>query len=597
VDRADVSLACAAALVDALVAGGVRHACVSPGSRSTALALALARNDRVTVHVHLDERSSGFFALGLAKATGKPVAVACTSGTAAAELLAPIVEASQSRVPLVVLTADRPPRLRGTGANQTIDQTELFGRHVRAFVEPPVPSVPGDADAWAEAGVEALHAMAGLPIGPAHVNCPFEESLVPGEASTGRRTVEVPRRDPKPWERLATTEDVDRVAAAASGARGVIVAGWSAWDDLGAIDLLADHLEWPLLAEPGSGLRTPGEGVRGPDGALAAGQGLLGTDRWLDAHRPEVAIQVGAAPTARATQRLVASVERLVVIDVHHLEPDPEHRADVRVRAMPEEVAAGLLGRPTGDALAITSPTPVPSAEELRAARIEPAPFGWRADWLDADERARGALDRVLDDEDRPSELRVARDLAAWVPDGGLLFVGNSGPVRDLDLAMAPRSGLRVLGNRGASGIDGLVSTALGVAAARRGPTVALLGDLSFLVDAGALLWLAGRGIDAVLVVLNNGGGQVFSRLDQGALPERQELFVTPHGFEDLGALCVTARAGHARVEQMRALVRSLEDGLARGGVQVVEVTIDPGHDRAIRQGCSEAIREALIGA
>ncbi|MEP6759537.1 MAG: 2-succinyl-5-enolpyruvyl-6-hydroxy-3-cyclohexene-1-carboxylic-acid synthase, partial [Actinomycetota bacterium] len=177
--RGDVSLACATALVDALAGRGVRDACVSPGSRSTPLALALARDERIRVHVHLDERSASFFALGLARATGAPVAVTCTSGTAAAEYLPAIVEASQSRVPLVVLTADRPPRLRGTGANQTIDQTDLYGRYTRAYLEPPVPATATDTDRWFDAGLRACEAVTGSPHGPVQVNCPFEEPLVP----------------------------------------------------------------------------------------------------------------------------------------------------------------------------------------------------------------------------------------------------------------------------------------------------------------------------------------------------------------------------------------------------------------------------------
>src|SRR5438093_7701454 len=175
----DLSLACAWALVDALAGRGVRHACVSPGSRSTPLALALARDDRIRVHVHLDERSAAFFALGIAKATGSPVAIACTSGTAAAEFLPGVVEASQSRTPLVVLTAARPPRLRGTGANQTIDQTDLYGRYARAYLEPPVPTSAADAAAWGDTGRRALETAPGPVRGPVHVNAPLDDPLVP----------------------------------------------------------------------------------------------------------------------------------------------------------------------------------------------------------------------------------------------------------------------------------------------------------------------------------------------------------------------------------------------------------------------------------
>jgi 2-succinyl-5-enolpyruvyl-6-hydroxy-3-cyclohexene-1-carboxylate synthase len=564
---AEASLSCAAALVDALVNGGVGHACVSPGSRSTPLALALARDDRVRVHVHLDERSSGFFALGLAKALGRPVALACTSGTAAAEYLPAIVEASQSRVPLIALTADRPPKLRGTGANQTIDQAGLYGRYVRSSVEPPVPTSDRDTLAWREAGLHAVRATAGLPIGPAHVNCPFDEPLVP-DGSAGWERVAI---DPEPaadaWRDLATSQDVDSVADAIDGARGILVAGWHARDDVEGATELAGVLGWPLLAEPTSGLRLPGT-------SLAAGQALLSDVDWLDDHAPDVVLQIGATPTTRATQRLVAGATRRVVIDVHHLEPDPDGRADVRVRAQPLDVFRPLLGRPIGD-------------------DGELAPFGWRAEWQEADARARAALDAVLDDEEDANELRVARDLAAWIPDGGLLVVGNSTPVRDLDLAMAPRSGLRVLANRGASGIDGMVATALGVAASGRGPTFALLGDLTFLYDVGSLLWNTRRNIDAVLIVLRNGGGEIFSLLDQHVLPEHRELFTTPHGFDDFSDLCSVAGAGHEGVARSADLKPALARAVSAGGIHVVEVAIDPGRALALR----EELRAAIAGA
>ena len=192
-DTGDISLACATALFDELAAHGLRHACVSPGSRSTPLALALDRHAEITVHVHLDERSSAFFALGLAKALRRPVAVACTSGTAAAELFPAVVEASQARVPLYLLTADRPPRLRGTGANQTIDQVRLFGEYAGAYLDPPVPASPDDALEWRRIGRDAVAACGGPQPGPVHINCSFDEPLVPTGA-----LVEVPAREPGP---------------------------------------------------------------------------------------------------------------------------------------------------------------------------------------------------------------------------------------------------------------------------------------------------------------------------------------------------------------------------------------------------------------
>jgi 2-succinyl-5-enolpyruvyl-6-hydroxy-3-cyclohexene-1-carboxylate synthase len=564
---AEVSFACAWALVDELVRGGVRHACVSPGSRSTPLALALDRHPGVTIHVHLDERSSAFFALGLAKALREPVAVACTSGTAAAELFPAVVEASQSRVPLILLTADRPPRLRGTGANQTIDQVELYGGYVRWFAEAPVPSIGGDETAWASIGAQAIdaarrgHPANGThvhPPGPVHVNCPFEEPLLSEVAeATGRASTPEPGVQHVAFDSRPHPEIEQHLR---ESARGMIVVGGLDRPRDAILDL-GEALGVPVVAEPMSGLRRA-------DRAMAAGQQLASAILERPELAPDVVVQFGATPTSRATQGLIAaSSYRIVVADRDQLDPDPEGIATHRIEASGEAWLPEVVGTasPTG-----------------------------RTPWLQpTDVAVRSTVDGLLDSWDEPSEMRVARDLAAAVADGGTLFVGNSMPVRDLDAFMAPRDGLRVLGNRGASGIDGLLSTALGVAASGTGPTFALLGDLSFLYDAGAFLWNGSRDIDLVVVVNDNAGGQIFAGLGQQTLPadELERLFVTPHGV-DLERLCSAAGAGHTRVERSSAFVPALDGAAAAGGLQVVQVSIDPDRDRARR----EELRETVDG-
>ncbi len=563
--QADVAYACAVGLVDELALGGVRTACLSPGSRSTPLAIALARDPRIELHVHLDERSAAFFALGVAKALRRPAAVLSTSGTAAAELFPAVVEASQSRMPLLLLTADRPPHLRGTGANQTIDQAELFGGYARAYLEPPVPAVLEHPQEWRRAARAALGACGGVTPGPVQIDCPFDEPLVPRDLDvpTGEPLGPPGRRDANP---APSDREVDAVAREITGRRGVVVIGGATWMPPGATAILAERLGWPVIAEPTSNVRRPGQ-------ALGAGQALLASSVWLDAHRPDVILQVGATPTTRATHRFVARAERLIVVDVHHLEPDPHHRADLRVRADPERLAEALRD-------------------------VESAGRPWLEEWRLADAATRRALDDVLDRSGRPTGLQIARDVAAAVPSPGTLFVGNSLPIRDLDLAMAPRDGLEVLANRGASGIDGLVSTALGIAAAGPRPTgpvltVALIGDLSLLHDAGALLWNARRGAHLTLVVINNGGGQIFASLGQRDLPELEPLFVTPHGL-DLGELCVAAGAAHTRVSDTGALGPSLARAITHGGVQVVEVMVDADLDRAQHVQVQDAVDSAL---
>jgi 2-succinyl-5-enolpyruvyl-6-hydroxy-3-cyclohexene-1-carboxylate synthase len=584
----DLSLACAAALVDGLVAGGATRATVSPGSRSTPLALALARDPRIDVRVHLDERSSGFFALGLAKASGRPAIVACTSGTAAAELLPAVIEASQSRVPLVVLTADRPPRVRGSGANQTIVQPGMYDGYVRTSLDLPVPTTEGQEAWWRQAAREALESMTEDPIGPVHLNCPFEEPLAPStDAPPPDRTDErLPDRE-RPAAELDPTE-FDRLLDLVSGARGVLMVGGLPQSLSADSEFWSTLMKWPILAEPTSG-------ARGPSSSLAAGQSLVAST-WARWHTPDVVIQLGAYPTTRASQRFAASAERLVVADRWHLDPDPDRLASWRLAVDPDAFPHSLARHPVaqgGVGIALTGDRPQDELEELWRGRVDPAPIEWTAEWSAADDLARRTLDELIDGWEEPFEPRIARDVAAWIPEGGRLFVGNSTPIRDLDLAMAPRGGLTVLANRGASGIDGLVSTALGVAAARRGPTVALIGDLSFLHDVGAVLWNGVGDVDLVLVVANNGGGHVFSLLPQVGLPEHRRLFVTPHAV-DIAAVCAAAGAGHRRVERASDLLPALDQAAGAGGLQVVEVMVDPELGLRRRLELHEAIDRVL---
>ena len=557
----DVAFGCARAFVGELERSGLTDACISPGSRSTPIALALARNDRIRVHVHLDERASAFFALGLAKASNRPVVVACTSGTAAANLFPAVIEASMARVPLILLTADRPPELRGVGANQTIDQLELFERYARWFTDAPLPSEGPDATRmWVVLGHETYR-WACWP-GPVHVNLPYREPLVPAGDPVRLGSVATAFAGTSPGEGpIAREDDVEGFVQAVAGVeRGLVYVGSLRTPSPFILDVAA-RVGWPVIAEPTSGLRV--------SGTLRAAQFLLSNRKFLGSHRADVVVQFGAAPMSRAALGLVGAASRLLLVDPDDLVADPHGRAERRFAVHAGQLARGAVARlPDG------------------------ARGAWLQTWVEADARARDTVDATIDGWDEPYEGRIARDVAASLPDGSSLVVGSSMPVRDLDAYMLPRQGLRVLANRGASGIDGFVSTALGVSAAGA-PTTALCGDLTLLHDVGSLIWSASRGYDCVFVVPNNDGGVIFSFLPQRELPELEELFTTPHG-RDLGAVCVAAGAGHVRVDRAADLIPAVERAHEARGVHVVEVPIDRARNVELHADVHAAVAAAL---
>jgi 2-succinyl-5-enolpyruvyl-6-hydroxy-3-cyclohexene-1-carboxylate synthase len=571
----DIALACASALLDELVRGGVAHACMTPGSRSTPIALAAARHPGITLHVHVDERSSAYFGLGIAAASGAPVAMFCTSGTAAANHFPAVVEAFMARVPIIVLTADRPPELHGVGANQTIDQQRLFGSFVTWFRDTGVP-VDGDnaLSHWAHTGESAIfHAVGhgpGHPPGPVHLNLPFREPLLPtgGGAQMGsplgERTT-VTATEPAPDRIPAFTREVS------TGHRIAVVAGRLRTPPAGLVELCAER-GWPFLAEPISGLRIP-PAHAAPIGPLTAGALLAADAGFRERHHPDLVVQFGAAPTSRGVQELIRSADRLLIVDPDLLVADPDRRATLTLECDP---AAAVHALHSG------------------ASSVPPTSPGWAGGWYDADAKVRAAVDTLLDQWDEPFEGRVARDLAAAVPDGAVLFAGSSMPIRDLDQYMTPRAGLRVLANRGASGIDGTVSTVFGIAAAGN-TTYALLGDLAFIHDAPGLLWGARRSPGAVLVVIDNDGGGIFSLLSQSALPrdEFELLFGTPHGL-DLEAIARAAGAGVRSIDRAQVLVPAIHEAEASGGVQVVRVRVDRSRSVELRAEVARTVAAAL---
>ena len=519
-EAADRQAAYAATLADEWARNGVAHAVVCPGSRSAPLALALVAEPRIAVHVRLDERSAAFTALGIGLATGRPAAVATTSGTAAAGLHAAAVEADLAGVPLLLCTADRPPELHGVGAPQTIDQTDLFASSLRWRYDPGV--ADGSSRTWwrsvaSRSVIEALFGPRGP--GPVHLNLAFREPLV-GDARLGGG-IEPGRSSGDPWHLAPATPNPpseEMLAAVVGGgdalpARGLIVAG-SGCGPPEPVLALSRALRWPVLADPCSGLRVP------EDGVVAMADPLLRTASFARGHRPDTVLRLGRPWASKTVESYLSDAARtgarVVVVDRNGSFRDPERVAAAFLRCDPTELCRDLLEW-TGRGR--RRPGPI--------ARVEAE---WWEDWVSADARAIGALaESVPEGLDEPT---LARRLFAALPAEATLVVASSMPVRDLESFAVPRrSPPRVVANRGANGIDGVVSTALGVAIGSARPTVALVGDLAFLHDVTALLGQKAPPVPLTVVVADNRGGGIFSFLEQAARldePTFELLFGTP---------------------------------------------------------------------
>ncbi len=575
------STAFATVVVDELVRCGLREAVIAPGSRSAPLAMALhaaSSAGPLRLHVRIDERSAAFLALGLAKAAGRPAVVVCTSGTAAAHFHAAVIEADEACVPLIVLTADRPPELRGTGANQTIDQIKLYGNAVRWFCETGAPEDrPGQVGYWRSLASRAWAVSSGNALGtagPVHLNVPLREPLVPdsGEPERGRAWPEPLDGRPggAPWTVFSPARAAGEPTEIDWTERGIVICGDGAADG-GALASLAAAAGWPLLAEPSSAAR------RGPV-ALCSYQYLLDSARFMDRHRPDLIISAGRPGLSRGQLSVLraasgASVRHVIVAQARGRWADPGRSGT--------EVVTGLRLR-TADLPRRRSPRP-----------------SWLESWLAADAAASAAANAVLDGDDELSEPLLARELAAALSADALLWVASSMPARDLDRHMAPRDGLRVLANRGTSGIDGLVSASIGAALAHQaaggGPAAALLGDLALLHDApGLLIGPAEPRPDLCLVIVNNDGGGIFSGLEQAAFPDSFErVFATPHGT-NIEQLAGAAGLPYRRLDKPLGL----RAALAGPGLHLVEVQTDRSAGAklraAIAQACSAAVDRVI---
>jgi 2-succinyl-5-enolpyruvyl-6-hydroxy-3-cyclohexene-1-carboxylate synthase len=563
------------AFVDELARCGMRAACTSPGSRSAPLALTLAREPRLRCYSHVDERCAGFFALGLAKASGLPVAVTCTSGTAVANLLPAAIEAHEARVPLLLLTADRPPELRENGAGQAIDQLKLFGGAAKWFFEVGTHEAAPERLRWIRTLACRAYAttLEGRP-GVVHLNFPLREPLVTDEAlpddDTGRAGGEPYVRRVSLDASAQARADFGPIGAAiATAARGVVVAGRHerrsppGEPSLGELAArFAAERGWPLLADPMSGAR------RGT-AAIAHYDLLLSDTAFARSLDPDLILRVGDLPVSKPLRVWLGS------------------RSDVRQVALDAEGAWQDPAAVVSDSVALDAAT---ALRALPATVRSPDPE-WLARWRRADERAGEAILGTLE-TDELSEPRVALELGALLPQDATLFVSSSMPVRDVETFWAARADQpRVLCNRGANGIDGVVSSAFGVAAADDGPVVLLIGDVALAHDIGGLLAARRLDLSLTIVVVNNSGGGIFDFLPIASVVEpgvyRQHI-TTPTG------LCLEHVAelyglGHERVRDVRAFRATLTRELAARGSSIIEIHTDRDANVALHESLRNA--------
>jgi 2-succinyl-5-enolpyruvyl-6-hydroxy-3-cyclohexene-1-carboxylate synthase len=555
------------AIVDELVRSGVEAVVVSPGSRSTPLVTAVAEHDDLHVYSVLDERSAAYFALGRARRTGEVTPLICTSGTAAANYYPAVIEADRGRVPLLLLTADRPPELRDSGANQTVDQEKLYGDAVRWYTDLPEPD-PDERKLRSLRTIvgRALAEATGTPAGPVHLNCPFRKPLeptpVPGDvpadldptAAAGREgdrpfvktTAGVPQLDRADLRRLAEALAVDR---------GLIVAGPTdpPGVDPQAITALAHATDFPILADPLSGLRFGGHTrvtttVGGYDGYLDPRV----TDDWPD---PEAVVRIGASPTSKRLRKYLARTDaRQFVVDPAGAWREAEFTASDLVVADPSRLVARL-------------------AEVVRDAG---AP-DWRERWATAEQTHRDVVaDATADGAGGYFEGAILADVADLAPEPATLVVSNSNPVRDADRYVPPTdAGYTVLGNRGASGIDGIVSTALGAGSATTDHLSLVIGDLAYYHDGNGLLSTLRCGVDATIVLIDNDGGGIFHRLPIESFdPPFTESFVTPHGL-DFEPTADLYDLGYTAVEDRDSFRDAYAQSVGSDGTDVIDVRTD----------------------
>ena len=567
-------------IVEELLRTGVEHFCVAPGSRSTPLVAALATNERATSLIHFDERGTAFAALGCARATGRPAAWITTSGTAVANGLPAVVEAATDGVPMVLLTADRPPELRQTGANQTIDQPDIFGDYVRWRFDLPAPDAGVDPAMVLTTVDQAVYRARRAPSGPVHLNLMFREPFIPepGGREVGPSAPDRWSRSGEPYTRYAATRpsvDLDEVERLweelRTVERGLVVAGRLPSRKQGeAVLRLAESLGWPLLPDAGSQIRLGASS----EPLVPYHDALLASEAFKETHVPQAVLHLGGRAVSKRLERFLAGScpDPYVVVRENPFRLDPGHHVT-------HSVEADLIGFCAALAKVAERPPPATDAS-------------WTASWRGASEKVGRRLDRSFAETRESNEPLVARLISRQIPEEHGLVVASSMPIRDLDTYAAEDGApVPVAANRGASGIDGTVATAAGFAHASGRPVTLLIGDLALLHDLNSLAML--RDLPVVVVVLNNDGGAIFSFLPVARHRDFFEpYFGTPQGlsFEHAAAMF---GLGYRRPSSATEFLEAYRTACASSMPALIEVRTDREENEELHRKLLSEIAEA----
>lgn len=570
-------------LVEELYRNGVYGFCISPGSRSTPLALAVSRQKEIVHHIHVDERGMGFYALNWAKALGKPVALICTSGTAVANYLPSVVEASLSRVPLIILTADRPPELLQCGANQAIEQADIFGNYVRWSFTLPCPDSAITPTVVLTTAGHAIYQACRAPAGPVHINCMFREPLEPIEIEGDipqdyTQPIDNWLSNKKPFtrwnlpeHRLTTEQEIfvlDKIETVREGL--LIIGELRKEQEIKSAYNLAQSLHWPVFPDVTSGLRLGNK----TDFSVPYYDQMLLLPEFSEKFNPKFILHIGGTITSK---RLLEFLEKkrpeYMLVTDHPLRTDPIHRVTYRFETDLSSFASWL-------------------APAMRRRDVYP----WGLETIQWSQKLEQVIDTWAEKQEELNEITVARYISQWKPAETDLFLGNSMPIRDADMyGSINGTGGLVFANRGASGIDGTIASSAGFSFARKRMVTAVIGDLSALHDLNSISLLSSEGVKVILIIINNDGGGIFSFLPISAYPETFErYFGVPHGY-NFGNVAKMFGIDYSIVQTPNELKKTYQSTLKKGVSKIIEVSTNRPENLKLHKELQHQIKKELL--